>query len=137
MLAIGPLAYEARRYSAGGALLLGDAARFYDPFTGEGIYRALVGAELASAVVDEALAAGDVSARALARFDRRCRAAFNGKYLVERIVQAIVSRPRLLDHVARRLARTPALADTLVGVTGDYLPPSSVLKPTYLARLFV
>ena len=137
VLAIGPLAQEARRYSAGGALLLGDAARFYDPFTGEGIYRALAGAELASAVVDEALATGDVSARSLARFDRRCRAAFNGKYLVERIIQEIVSRPWLLNHVARRLARTPALADTMVGVTGDYLPPSSVLRPGYLARLFV
>src|SRR5205085_2967491 len=137
ILAVGPLAYRARRCSVDGALLLGDAARFYDPFTGEGIYRALAGGELASAVIDEALAAGDVSARALSRFDRQCRAAFDGKYLVERIVQAIVARPRLLNHVARRLARRPDLADTLVGVTGDFLPPRAVLRPGYLARLFV
>src|SRR5205085_899691 len=47
------------------------------------------------------------------------------------------ARPRLLNHVARRLARRPGLADTLVGVTGDFLPPRAVLRPGYLARLFV
>ncbi|HET8626167.1 MAG TPA: NAD(P)/FAD-dependent oxidoreductase [Thermomicrobiales bacterium] len=137
LLAVGPLAVRARRYSAAGALLLGDAARFYDPFTGEGIYRALRGGELASEVIAAALAAGDVSARALARFDRACRAAFAGKYLVERVVQEILARPRLFDHVARRLARKAGLADTLVGVTGDYLSPRAVLTPGYVARLFL
>ncbi|HEX5505961.1 MAG TPA: NAD(P)/FAD-dependent oxidoreductase [Thermomicrobiales bacterium] len=137
LLAVGPLAARARRYSAGGALLLGDAARFYDPFTGEGIYRALRGGELASEVIAAALAAGDVSARALARFDREYRAAFAGKYLVERVVHEIVTRPRLFDHVARRLARKAGLADRLVGVTGDYLPPRTVLTPGYLVRLFL
>lgn len=137
LLAVGPLAYRARRYSADGAILLGDAARFYDPFTGEGIYRALAAGELASAIVDEALRVGDLSARFLSRFDRQCRAAFGGKYLVERLVQEIIARPRLFNHVARRLARRPELADTLVGVTGDFLPPWTVLKPSYLARLLV
>lgn len=137
LLAVGPLAFRARRYSAHGALLLGDAARFYDPFTGEGIYRALAGGELASATIDDALTAGDTSARFLARFDRQCRAAFNGKYLVEQIVQEIIGRPHLFNYVARRLARRPDLADTLVGVTGDFLPPSAVLNPRYLARLFI
>ena len=35
--AIGPLALQARGLSAPGALLVGDAAGFYDPFTGEGV----------------------------------------------------------------------------------------------------
>ncbi|HSD49842.1 MAG TPA: NAD(P)/FAD-dependent oxidoreductase, partial [Candidatus Methylomirabilis sp.] len=45
---LGPLAYHALRLTAPGALLIGDAAGFLDPFTGEGIYAALRSAELAA-----------------------------------------------------------------------------------------
>src|SRR2546428_1963354 len=45
--AMGPLAYEVGVPRVGGVLLVGDAAGFFDPFTGEGIYAALRGAELA------------------------------------------------------------------------------------------
>lgn len=137
LLAIGPLATQSRRYVFPGGLLLGDAARFYDPFTGEGIYRAMAGAELAADVLASALNDNDLSVTRLARFERRYRAAFDGKYLVERLVQAIVSRPRVFNHVARRLASRPHLADRLVGVTGDFLPPITVLSPAYLARIML
>src|SRR3989442_14995849 len=36
--AMGPLAYEVDAPGVGGVLLVGDAAGFVDPFTGEGIY---------------------------------------------------------------------------------------------------
>ena len=50
-----------------GWLLVGDAAGFLDPFTGEGLHRALRSAELAAAAIDRHLA-GD--AGALAAYDR-------------------------------------------------------------------
>lgn len=137
LLAVGPMAARARRLVFPGGLLVGDAARFYDPFTGEGIYRALVGAELAVATLGPALDAGDVSMRELATFEHRYRRAFNGKFLVERLVQEIIRRPQLFKHVAQRLAARPALADRLVGVTGDFLPPRVVLTPAYLMRLLL
>jgi flavin-dependent dehydrogenase len=49
-------------------LLVGDAAGYYDRFTGEGNYRALRRAELAATVACEALAAGDLNANALERY---------------------------------------------------------------------
>ena len=50
VLVTGPFAQWSRTAVApgGGALLVGDAADFFDPFTGQGIYAALRGAELAA-----------------------------------------------------------------------------------------
>src|SRR5712691_6129312 len=57
--AMGPLAYEVDAPRVGGVLLVGDAAGFVDPFTGEGIYAALRGAELAVETAVGALRSGD------------------------------------------------------------------------------
>jgi non-specific serine/threonine protein kinase len=52
--AIGPFAQQARRPWAPGAALVGDAADFFDPFTGEGIYAGLRGGELLAPFAAEA-----------------------------------------------------------------------------------
>jgi flavin-dependent dehydrogenase len=56
-----------------GALLVGDAGRFVDSLTGEGIHNAVQTALIAADVVDGALARGDTSRAALGDFDGRCR----------------------------------------------------------------
>ena len=56
-LTVSRIGVRAKRCSGEGFLLVGDAAGYYDPFTGEGIYRALRSAELAGEVAGEALAA--------------------------------------------------------------------------------
>src|SRR2546426_903434 len=57
VLVTGPFAQWSRASVAdeGGALLVGDAADFFDPFTGQGIYSALRGAELAADTVTAVL----------------------------------------------------------------------------------
>jgi geranylgeranyl reductase family protein len=62
-IATGPFDWPTRSAVADGALLVGDAAGYYDPFTGQGIYRALRGAELAVEVIDRALRACGCSTR--------------------------------------------------------------------------
>ena len=57
---MGPLAYRVREPRVGGVMLAGDAAGFYDPFTGEGLFTALRGAELLAEVAHGALARDDV-----------------------------------------------------------------------------
>ncbi len=128
---------RARRLSDNRLLLVGDATGYYDPFTGEGIYRALAGAEMVAQVALPALAANDLSAERLAAYDRAQRQAFRGKRLIEQIIQTAVQHPLVMDHIAQTLSRRKAMADTIVAVTGDFLPASAVLRPGYLLRLVV
>lgn len=134
VLATGPFDWPTRRAVADGVLLVGDAAGYYDPFTGQGIFRALRGAELAAGVADSALRAGDTGARALLPYERARRRAFAPGERLQRLIEAFVSRPRLLAWAAGRLHRRPALTDALIAVTGDVWPARSLLRPALLAR---
>ena len=128
--AIGPLALVTRHVSSPGALLVGDAAGFYDPFTGEGVTLALRSAELAAGVADRALrtgATGDLSA-----YDRARDAHTRDKFRVNRVLQQVVQWPALADAVTKRLANRPDLADRLVGIAGDFIPAKSAFGPKFL-----
>lgn len=137
--AIGPFASHARRASHPGALLVGDAADFFDPFTGEGIYSALRGGELVADAVVAALGASSArdAARAFQRYERARRDEFGGKWWVERLISAGVASPPIANRATRALSARKHLADLLVGVTGDFVPASRVLGLGFLAQLFV
>ncbi len=135
VLATGPFDWPVRRAVAEGALLVGDAAGYYDPFTGQGIFRALRGAELAAAVADAALRGGDTGLRSLLPYERARRRAFAPGERVQHLIEAFLARPRLLAWAAGRFDRHPALADALVAVTGDLRPARSLLRPRLLVRL--
>ncbi|HEX6541192.1 MAG TPA: FAD-dependent monooxygenase, partial [Ktedonobacterales bacterium] len=136
-LAISRIHVRARRITDDGLLLVGDAAGYYDPFTGEGIYGALASAKLAAEVATRALAAGTLDHAALGEYQTAHAALFRGKGTIEAIIQSAVQVPPLMNHVAAQLARRKTMADTLLAVTGDFLPASAVLRPGYLARLVV
>ena len=126
VMAMGPLAYRVGEPRVGGVLLAGDAAGFYDPFTGEGLYTALRSAELLAEAAHPALTAGDVSAAALAPYARAKRAAFADKARVTQALQLIIAHRRLANAAARFLQRRPALLATLMGVIGDFIPPRQI-----------
>jgi len=139
VLATGPFASAARRAWAPGAALVGDAADFFDPFTGEGIYAALRGAELLAPRIIDALATttpGDADA-CLRAYDSARIGEFRGKWAVERIIGVAVTFPAVMNVAARSLALRPHMAHTLVGVTGDFVPAREVLRPGFLVRLLV
>lgn len=127
--AVGPLALECRSAAAPGAVLVGDAAGFYDPFTGEGVTLALRTAEMAAAAVLRALDSPGASVPLLAGYERARRAATRDKFRFNRLLQLAVSSRHAADAVARRLARRPDLADRLVGVAGDFEPARALVSP--------
>lgn len=136
--ATGPFGSSTRRAWTHGAALVGDAADFFDPFTGEGVYSALRGGELlAPFAAEAALSDPRASSLALAEYERARRAEFRGKWLVEKLIGATVAVPALINHAARALSRRKEMADLLVGVAGDFVPPSQVLRVGYFARLLL
>jgi flavin-dependent dehydrogenase len=134
----GPFASHTRRAWAPGVALVGDAADFFDPFTGEGIYSALRGGEMLADFAQEALSAPTVSAanKVLSASDARRREEFRGKWLVERAIGTIVGTPMLINRAARSLSARKDLADLLIGVTGDFVPAREVLRAGYLWAVF-
>jgi flavin-dependent dehydrogenase len=142
-LATGPFASAARRGWAPGLALVGDAADFFDPFTGEGIYAALRGAELLAPAAAEAArqaapasaAAGRAADAALADYERARHRAFAGKWRVERLIGVSVAVPALLNRAAAVMEDRRDLADVLVGVAGDFVPPRVVLSPSFWGAL--
>ncbi len=142
--ATGPFASAAHRAWTPGAALVGDAADFFDPFTGEGIYTALRGGELLAGHIAQAFddrrrrpaspAGGDEAMRA---YDAARRAEFSGKWKVERLVGVAIAFPALINRAANVLSRRRDMADLLVGVVGDFVPPREVLSASYLLRLML
>jgi flavin-dependent dehydrogenase len=134
VVATGPFASRAERAWASGAALVGDAADFFDPFTGEGIYAALRGGEMLAEFVADALRAATPRGAddALAAYDRVRRREFRGKWVVESLIAAVVGSPRLMNRAARVLGARKDMADLLVGVTGDFVPAREVLNLRYL-----
>jgi len=136
--ATGPFATASRRAWSPGAALVGDAADFFDPFTGEGIYAALRGGELLAPYLAEALVRSPKEeSRILSGYDRARRREFGGKWKLERIVGMAIAYPYFLNNAAKVLSRRKDLADLLVGVAGDFVPTSVVLSPRFLFNLFI
>jgi len=135
--ATGPFASRAKRPWHPGAMLTGDAADFFDPFTGEGIYSALRGGELLAEFAQAAVGASSLGAhvKALRAYEGERKAVFGGKWRVEQLIGLAVGWAPLLNHAARVLSRDRDLADLLIGVTGDFVPASAVLKPRTILRL--
>jgi len=135
LLVTGPFASRSTRVATPGALLVGDAADFFDPFTGEGICAALRGAELIESTVLESLLRDAAPSKAeLRSYVRARRRAFLGKWAVERAIGYAMLLPAFFDRAVTRLERH-GLAHTLIGVTGDFVPPSAVLNPVFLSRV--
>jgi menaquinone-9 beta-reductase len=136
--ATGPFATASRPAWAPGTALVGDAADFFDPFTGEGIYAALRGGEMLAPFIVEALrGVPQKENRVLAAYERARHGEFGGKWKLERIVGMAIAYPYFLNNAAKALSRRKEMADLLVGVAGDFIPTGLVLNPRFLFNLFI
>lgn len=115
-----------------GWLLVGDAAGFLDPFTGEGLHRALVSAELAARAI---LIESAHRRRAFGAYERAMHRRFLAKDAVSWLVQEFLAHPSWFEYAARRTADRPAVRATMGLVMGDLVPAGRALDPRYVAAL--
>jgi flavin-dependent dehydrogenase len=109
---IGPLRFGVRKPAAAGALFVGDAAGTIDPFAGEGMAHALVGARLVVPVALEAAQAGRLAEEMAMHYTRAWMDAFAPATARARRLARLLERPWVATAavtVLRALGR-PAFA---------------------------
>lgn len=126
--AMGPLAYRVGSPQQPGVLLVGDAAGFYDPFTGEGVFAALRGAEILAETAGGDLRRSEATLATTAAYDARRVAEFRAKARVTRALQVVIRRRWLANAVTGALSRRPERLDLLMGVIGDFVPPAALVR---------
>jgi flavin-dependent dehydrogenase len=136
VIATGPFDWPTRSVTADGALVVGDAAGYFDPLTGQGIFRALRGARHAAMVAGECLRSHELTARALRSYERRHRRAFAGGAAVQRLIEVGVAHPSIFSACAAILRTFPPLANGLLAVTGDLRPKDRNYLPNHPARSY-
>ena len=127
LLSAGPFLVKPRQVAEGAVFLVGDAAGFIDPLTGDGITAGLCAAkELVRLLVENPEHAAPTYRAWHARQWRRRR-------LVTGLAMSLSGYPALASRAVRGMARNPAALESLIRVNGGGRPLSSVSPRAWLA----
>jgi 2-polyprenyl-6-methoxyphenol hydroxylase-like FAD-dependent oxidoreductase len=133
--AIGPLAHAVRSPAGAGVVLIGDAAGFLNPFTGQGVFLALGSAENAARAIAAAAADRSAEAAAFGRYARERSADFAARKQLGAAVSRLIDVAPLARRAAANLARSPQLGAALVDALAGVRAPRTALTPAVLGKL--
>jgi 2-polyprenyl-6-methoxyphenol hydroxylase-like FAD-dependent oxidoreductase len=133
--AIGPLAHSVHAPIANGLVLIGDAAGFLNPFTGQGVFLALTTAESAARAIIASAATRTSESQAFATYAGDRSADFAARKRLSSAVGWLIDVAPLARRAAAKLARSPGLATTLVDALAGIRVPQSALAPGVLGKL--
>jgi menaquinone-9 beta-reductase len=104
--------------------LIGDAAGFLDPLTGEGLYQAIHSAHI---LWDSFRASRDgleINARkALSLYRANYSKEFRQKRFLNRVLQWVIRKPQLCDQIGQYLGKKQERADAFIGVIANTTSP--------------
>lgn len=132
---VGPLSHHVARSAGNGVLLAGDAAGFVSPFTGQGVYLAILSARAAARTVIDALATPAREAEMFAGYDRRQRHERRMRAALSTILDQLAYMPPLARRVMRRVTQRDATREQLLRLFCGLTPPSFVLGARLLVPL--
>ena len=110
------LTRQARQHAGERLLLIGDAAGYIEPFTGEGMAWALTAGRAVAPLA--AQAAERWHPRLVRQWELRYRRLLGSRQLVCRAVACVLRSPALTRTAVRLLARVPALAAPMTHYLG-------------------
>jgi flavin-dependent dehydrogenase len=132
LMASGPFDVPTRNVVADGFALVGDAAGYYDPFTGQGIFQAIAGARLLADAAVPWLRRPVQIVPGLRDYARRRRALVWGPKVLQHLIEEVTSRANLADEAIARLFRRPTVGRRLLAATGDLASAWTVFSPANL-----
>ena len=119
-----PLCRAAREITKGNVALIGDAAGFIDPITGEGITAAL----RTAIILAEELVREKSFARAMARYNRRRKMEFREKERRNLMFQLIIRHQVAAEMIGWCLKKSSTLTKAFLGVIGNLYTNREALK---------
>ena len=131
-----PLGSTHRRCHGAGYMLVGDAAGVIDPFTGEGIANAMISSRIAIETAALACAERDVSAKSLARYDKRLWTELGQELRIGHKLQKILRFNFVMDFLIRRAAASPVIRESLRAMFVGDISRAALTGPRYYLRLF-
>jgi 2-polyprenyl-6-methoxyphenol hydroxylase-like FAD-dependent oxidoreductase len=136
---MGPMSSRVSPIAGRGYLLVGDAAGFLDPFTGEGIYRAVRGGHIAARVIRTALSCDDGfdAPPDLTAYVALRRSEFRSKEALTWMIQLGLANPAVFDYLCGNVRRHERERLLLGAVLGDFAPAGAMFRPDRLAALFL
>jgi len=134
-VAVGPLAHATRGVRAGRVLLAGDAAGFIDPFTGQGVYLALLAGIAAAQTIVSALDTPAAARSAQRGYEADLTREMRQRNRLARIVRSVVRSAALSKRAARNLERDPGRAQLLIDAIAGCGPLEPALRFSNLLRL--
>jgi len=136
-VSFGPLAHRVRSPIAPGALLVGDAAGFLNPFTGQGVYLALTGADAAGTAILAALRDRRAEHSAFGHYAALRTRDFRARSALCSVVTMVLDVAPLARRTANRLQEYPAARAALVDALAGLSTPQRALAPAVLGRLLI
>lgn len=112
----GPFPAPAKQVCGDAVMLIGDAAGFVDPITGEGLARSFLGARLAAQVADGALASGSLSRPSLQPYASSLARLTRDSNRLTWLALRVCSSPRLCRMMLRGMERDSRLLPRLLGI---------------------
>jgi len=134
-VSVGPLAFDVRAVVAEGVVLVGDAAGFLNPFTGQGVFLALRSARDASTAILAALADRARERDVFGAYARERASDFAVRGRLTQLVNLLVDVPILARRATSRLRMRPELGGTLLGALSGTIAPERALSPALVAKL--
>jgi flavin-dependent dehydrogenase len=116
-LVTSPVVFQKRERILRDIFLVGDAAGFLDPFSGDGISTAVRSAFLASRCIDDVMRGCDSNENTKKNYDRSYQSEFRRRFLFSRMIRNALSIGGIPPAFSQLQARIPVLGEWLVRQT--------------------